>query len=126
LGTPVTWEQISGARVIVECGFKDIKVTPSQGSHFFQNLTTFRVAYFTVNPAAGEGFLDWEWLTSKTSVDGASPNGTAQPGESSLVHHFRFEQPLVVKIDGRHQRGVILKPGATESLPTQGRGSRLS
>ena len=50
LGIPVTWEQISGARVIVESGLKDIKVTPSQGSHFFQNLTSFRVGYFTVNP----------------------------------------------------------------------------
>jgi hypothetical protein len=56
LGIPVTWEQISGARVIVESGLKDIVVTPSQGSHFFQNLTSFRVGYFTVNPEGGKGW----------------------------------------------------------------------
>jgi CheY-like chemotaxis protein len=103
LGIPVTWEQISGARVIVECGLKDIKVTPSQGSHFFQNLTSFRVAYFTVNPALGDGFLDWDWL-------GAQP--AAQEGP--FVRHLTFDQPLVVKINGRVQRGVILKPGVSE------------
>jgi hypothetical protein len=86
--------------VIVECGLKDIKVTPSQGSHFFQNLTSFRVAYFTVNPAAGEGFLDWAWLA-------------AQPArqERQFVRHLAFDKPLVAKINGRQQRGVILKPG---------------
>ena len=55
LGIPVTWEQISGAKVIVESGLKDMRVQPSQGSHFFQNLTSFRVGYFTVNPEARRG-----------------------------------------------------------------------
>ena len=59
LGIPVEWDEISGARVIVEAGFRDFRVTPSQGSHFFQNLTAFQVGYFTVNPDAGEGFVDW-------------------------------------------------------------------
>jgi hypothetical protein len=101
LGIPVTWEQISGARVIVESGLKDIKVTPSQGSHFFQNLTSFRVGYFTVNPEDGEGSLDWEWLA-------------AQPAVKDLDHvrRLHFEKPLLVTIDGKHQRGVIVKPGA--------------
>ena len=101
LGIPVTWEQISGARVIVESGLKDIKVTPSQGSHFFQNLTSFRVGYFTVNPETGEGSLDWDWLEAQPSHQ-----------EAAFVRHLRFSHPLVVKIDGKHQRGVILKPGA--------------
>ena len=57
LGIPVTWEQISGARVIVEAGFEDFKVTPSQGTHFFQNLTSFEVGYFTVNPDVADGFV---------------------------------------------------------------------
>lgn len=99
LGIPVTWEQISGARVIVECGLKDIRVTPSQGSHFFQNLTSFRVAYFTVNPALGEGFLDWDWLSSQPAAQ-----------ERQFVRHLTFERPLLVKIDGKRQRGAILKP----------------
>ncbi len=100
LGIPVTWEQISGARVIVESGLKDIKVTPSQGSHFFQNLTSFRVGYFTVNPESGEGILDWEWLEGQSSMQ-----------EAAFVRHLHFSHPLVIKIDGKHQRGVILKPG---------------
>jgi hypothetical protein len=101
LGIPVTWEQISGARVIVESGLKDIKVTPSQGSHFFQNLTSFRVGYFTVNPEDGEGFLDWEWLA-------------AQPGVKDMgyVRRLHFQSPLLVAINGKRQRGVIVKPGA--------------
>ena len=57
LGIPVTWDQVSGARVIVEAGFRDFRVTPSQGSHFFQNLTAFHIAYFTINPDLGEGHL---------------------------------------------------------------------
>lgn len=99
LGIPATWEQISGARVIVEAGFKDFKVTPSQGTHFFQNLILFQVGYFTVNPEEGEGVLDWDWLST-------------QPAhfESPLVRHLRLPQPLLVKMDGRRQRGVIVKP----------------
>ena len=62
LGIPVEWDEISGARVIVEAGFRDFRVTPSQGSHFFQNLTAFQIGYFTVNPDAGEGSVDWQWL----------------------------------------------------------------
>jgi hypothetical protein len=99
MGIPVTWEQISGARAIVEAGFRDFKVTPSQGSHFFQNLASFQVGYFTVNPDAGDGFVDWEWLA-------------AQPAdaEESCVRHLHFERPLVVKMDGHRNEGVILKP----------------
>lgn len=100
LGVPVTWDQISGARVIVEAGFEDMRVSPSQGSHFFQNLTSFRVGYFTVNPEAGEGFIDWAWLDSELG----------EPG-TRMVRHVHFEDPLVVKINGRRQQGVIMKPG---------------
>lgn len=101
LGIPVTWEQISGARVIVESGFEDMQVSPSQGSHFFQNLTSFRVGYFTVNPELAEGFLDWDWLESRLGVEAAG-----------VVRHLSFAEPLVVKIDGKRQQGVILKPGS--------------
>lgn len=104
LGIPVTWDQISGARVIVEAGFEDVHVSPSQGSHFFQNLTSFRVGYFTVNPEAGEGFIDWAWLDSELGE-----------GETGTVRHLHFSDPLVVKINGRRQQGVITKPGRDES-----------
>ncbi|OFW58858.1 MAG: histidine kinase [Actinobacteria bacterium RBG_16_64_13] len=100
LGIPVTWEQISGARVIVESGLKDIQVAPSQGSHFFQNLTSFRVGYFTVDEAGKEGFLDWEWLAAQPAVQ-----------EGTYVRRLHFPEPLVVAINGKRQRGAILKPG---------------
>jgi CheY-like chemotaxis protein len=100
LGIPVTWDQISGAAVIVESGFKDIDVTPSQGSHFFQNITSFRVGYFTVDTAHKLGFIDWEWLK-------------VQPALQELTHvrHLRFEKSIVAKINGRKNKGVIVKPG---------------
>ena len=111
LGIPVTWEQISGARVIVESGLKDIKVTPSQGSHFFQNLTSFRVGYFTVNPETGDGLLDWDWLAAQPALR-----------ETGYVRHLHSSEPLIVKINGKRQHGVILKPApAQPATPEAGR-----
>lgn len=100
LGIPVTWEQISGARVIVEAGLPDMHVTPSQGSHFFQNLTSFRVGYFTVNPNGGPSFIDWEWLAEQEAVSAGD-----------FVRLLRFPQPLVALMNSRRQQGVIFKPG---------------
>ena len=102
LGIPVTWDQISGARVIVEAGLRDLRVTPSQGSHFFQNLTTFQVGYFTVNPDAGEGFVDWQWLRSQPVVE-----------VEGCVRHLHFEAPLPVVMNGKTSQGMIFKPAVT-------------
>ncbi|HYM77359.1 MAG TPA: PEP/pyruvate-binding domain-containing protein [Candidatus Dormibacteraeota bacterium] len=99
LGIPVEWDEISGARAIVEAGFRDFRVTPSQGSHFFQNLTAFQVGYFTVNPDAGEGSLDWQWLADQPAVE-----------EQGCVRHLQFEQPLRVVMNSRTSQGVICKP----------------
>lgn len=99
LGIPVTWDQVAGARVIVEAGLRDLKVQPSQGSHFFQNLTSFHVGYFTVNPEAGDGFVDWPWLDAQTPLS-----------ENAHVRHLRFVKPLLVKMNGRKGEGVVLKP----------------
>ena len=101
LGIPVTWDQIAGVRVIVEAGFKDVTVTPSQGTHFFQNLTSCSVGYFTVNPEIDQGFVDWEWLAAHAPLT-----------ENGPVRHLRFDQPLVVMMNGKKNRGVIFKPGA--------------
>lgn len=101
LGIPVTWDQIAGASVIVESGFRDLNVTPSQGSHFFQNITSFRVGYFTVNILENTGFIDWEWLNSCPPEE-----------ELSYVKHIRFNYPVSVKINGRLNKGIILKPEA--------------
>jgi hypothetical protein len=110
LGIPVTWDQISGARVIVEAGFEDFQVSPSQGTHFFQNLISNNVGYFTVNPEAGEGFLDWDWLRSREAVFEEGP-----------VRHLRFEHPLVVRMNAKRHEGAIGKPSALEP---QGSGAR--
>jgi len=95
----VEWDEISGARAIVEAGFRDFRVTPSQGSHFFQNLSAFQVGYFTVNPDAGEGSLDWRWLEEQKEVE-----------EQGCVRHLRFEQPISIVMNSRTSQGVILKP----------------
>jgi CheY-like chemotaxis protein len=100
LGIPVAWGQISGARVIVEAGFTDFRVEPSQGSHFFQNLTSFQVGYFTVNEHVNEGFVWWSWLLAQPPVT-----------RKTYTRHLRFDQPVVVKMNGRTQEGVIYRPG---------------
>lgn len=99
LGIPVEWDEISGARTIVEAGFRDFRVTPSQGSHFFQNLTAFQVGYFTVNPDAGEGSIDWEWLAAQSAVE-----------EQECVRHLHFSHPLRVIMNSKKSQGVIFKP----------------
>jgi len=99
LGIPVEWDEISGARVIVEAGFRDFRVTPSQGSHFFQNLTAFQIGYFTVNPDAGEGSVDWHWLSEQPSVE-----------EQGCVRHLHFAEPISVVMNSRTSQGVIFKP----------------
>ena len=101
LGIPVEWDEIAGARVIVEAGFRDFRVTPSQGSHFFQNLTAFQVGYFTVNPDVGEGFVDWQWLGTQDAIE-----------EVGCVRHLRFDAPLLVVMNGKNSRGMLFKPGS--------------
>ncbi|MDZ7371635.1 MAG: histidine kinase [candidate division KSB1 bacterium] len=99
LGIPVTWDQICGARAIVETDFKDMPVSPSQGSHFFHNLTSFSVGYFSINGRDALGKIDWEWLNSQ------------QPAlQLNTVKLLRFDSPLTIKINGRENRGYILKP----------------
>lgn len=99
LGIPVSWDQISGAVTIVESGFKNFDVTPSQGSHFFQNITSFRIGYFTVGTTIKQGFIDWDWLRGQPAIE-----------EKNFTRLLRFDHPVMVKINGHQNRGVILKP----------------
>ncbi len=99
LGIPVRWSDISGARVIVEAGFRDFRVTPSQGTHFFQNLTSLNIGYFTVNEDSGEGFVDWDFLAGQPAVEEIGP-----------VRHLRFDAPVVATMNGGTQHGIIRKP----------------
>ena len=99
LGIPVKWPHISAARVIVEAGLKNYHVDPSQGTHFFQNLTSFGVGYFTINTYTGDGVLQKEVLDRMPAVD-----------ETEHVRHVRFDRPLRIMMDGKKQHGVVLLP----------------
>ena len=83
----------------MESGFKDFEVEPSQGSHFFQNITSFRVGYFTVDASNKIGFIDWDWLLSQPAVE-----------ELEFTKHLHFETPLSVRINGHKNKGIIIKP----------------
>lgn len=99
LGVPVKWPHISNARVIVECGLENYRVDPSQGTHFFQNLTSFGVGYFTINPFKGDGWFDEAFLNTQPAVE-----------ETDFLRHVRFERPIVIKMDGKRSLGVVMKP----------------
>ncbi|MCD8260713.1 MAG: phosphoenolpyruvate synthase [Bacteroides sp.] len=103
LGIPVKWPHISAARVIVEAGLTQYRIDPSQGTHFFQNLTSFGVGYFTINAFINEGIYDQEFLNRQPAVE-----------ETTFIRYVRFEQPLIVKMDGKKKLGVVLMPGATQ------------
>ena len=99
LGVPVKWAQISGARVIVESALPGYRIEPSQGTHFFQNLTSFGVGYFTIDMNHGDGFIDTEYLDSLPAVY-----------DSEAVRIVEFPEPLPVAINGKKSRGIVQKP----------------
>lgn len=99
LGIPVKWPHISNARVIVECGLENYRVDPSQGTHFFQNLTSFGVGYFTINPFKGDGWFDEEFLNAQPAVE-----------ETEYLRHVHLKRPIVIKMDGKRSLGVVMKP----------------
>ena len=99
LGIPVKWPHISAARVIVEAGLTNYRVDPSQGTHFFQNLTSFGVGYFTINAYMNDGLYSQEFLDAQPAVE-----------ETQFLRHVRFEHPIVVKMDGKKKLGVVMMP----------------
>ena len=99
LGVPVKWPAISAARLIVEAGLTNYRVDPSQGTHFFQNLTSFGVGYFTINDYIGDGLYNRAALDVLPAVQ-----------ETAHVRHVRFASPLSLKIDGRKKLGFLLLP----------------
>ena len=98
LGIPVKWPHISAARVIVEVTLKNYRVDPSQGTHFFQNLTSFGVGYFTVDENRGDGFFGKSELDAMPSVM-----------ETEHVRVVRFARPLKIMMDGKRQEGAVLR-----------------
>jgi len=99
LGIPAKWTQLSAARVIIEAGLENYRIDPSQGTHFFQNITSFRIGYFTINPYIQDGFLDLDFLDSIPAVI-----------ENEFLRQVHFENSLRVEVDGKSNKGVIYKP----------------
>ena len=99
LGIPVKWPNISAARLIVESSLSNYRIEPSQGTHFFQNLTSFGVGYFTINPSSADGIYDIDYLNSLDAFY-----------ESEFVRIVKFEHPLAIGINGLKGVGVVAKP----------------
>ncbi|MDE6811864.1 MAG: PEP/pyruvate-binding domain-containing protein, partial [Muribaculaceae bacterium] len=100
LGIPVKWAQITGARLIVESALPGYRIEPSQGTHFFQNLTSFGVGYFTIDQPGNQGMIDMEWLDSQPAVY-----------ESDAIRIVEVPEPLPIAINGRKSKGIVMKPG---------------
>ncbi|MBD5212562.1 MAG: phosphoenolpyruvate synthase [Bacteroidales bacterium] len=99
LGIPVKWPQIAGARLIVEAALPGYRIEPSQGTHFFQNLTSFGVGYFTIDQENGHGFCNYEFL-----------DDTPAEYESDALRIVRYNDPLMIAINGRKSAGIVAKP----------------
>ena len=105
LGIPVKWPHISSARLIVESSLKNYRIEPSQGTHFFQNLTSFGVGYFTIDPSSNDGIYDVDFL-----------NGCDAVYESDFIRIVKFPAPLTIGINGRKGSGVVVKPEVNTSI----------
>ncbi|WP_108823479.1 PEP/pyruvate-binding domain-containing protein [Dysgonomonas sp. Marseille-P4361] len=100
LGIPVKWPQISNARILVELALDNYKIEPSQGTHFFQNLTSFGVGYFSINPyLENDGIFNEDFLNEQPAIY-----------ESEFIRHVHFSSPMIIKINGKKNIGSILKP----------------
>ena len=103
LGIPVKWPHISSARLIVESALDNYRIEPSQGTHFFQNLTSFGVGYFTVNTFADDGYYDESYLNELPAVY-----------ESEPLRIVKFDVPVLIEINGRKGKGLVTKPGVEQ------------
>ena len=99
LGIPVNWEQISHAKTIVEIGIDELNPEPSFGSHFFQNVTSLRIGYFTLQHIDKGGKIDIDWLNSQPVKQA-----------TKFIRWILLDNPLHIHIDGSTGEGVILKP----------------
>jgi len=108
LGIPVIWPQISAAKIIVEAGLHDFRIDPSQGTHFFQNLTSFKVGYLTINPFINDGYFDLDYL-----------NALEPEYENEYLRHICFKKPLTIVIEGKKNRAAIFKEGFVNERPKE-------
>ena len=103
LGVPVKWEEITNAKTIVEVGLESLNPDPSFGSHFFQNITSLRIAYFTISKKYHKKYIDWDWLKDKKTIE-----------KTNFVKVVKLRHPLYINIDGINGEGIILKNKPTE------------
>ena len=96
LGIPVSWHDISEVGAMIETRTENFKADPSQGSHFFQNITSLGISYLTISEK-GDDFINWKWLQSQPTVK-----------QTTYLHHVELEKPLTIKIDGKKSRAVIV------------------
>jgi len=108
LGIPVIWPQISAAKIIVEAGLHDFRIDPSQGTHFFQNLTSFKVGYLTINPFINDGYFDLDYL-----------NAQKAEYEDEYLRHISFKKPLTIVIEGKKNKAAIFKEGFVNERPKE-------
>ncbi|KAA6311110.1 hypothetical protein EZS27_037703, partial [termite gut metagenome] len=99
LGIPVKWPHISAARIIVEAGLTNYRVDPSQGTHFFQNLTSFGVGYFTINAYMNDGIYNQAFLDTQPAME-----------ETKYLRHVHFDSPVMIKMDGKKKQGIVTLP----------------
>jgi len=99
LGIPVEWTQISQAKIIIESNVGNFRVDPSQGSHFFHNITSLRLGYFHIPGETQENSINWKWLKEQKVYR-----------ETKYIKHLRFSSPFEIKVDGRSSKGIILRP----------------
>ncbi|KAA6319877.1 hypothetical protein EZS27_030279, partial [termite gut metagenome] len=99
LGIPVKWPHISAARIIVEAGLTNYRVEPSQGTHFFQNLTSFGVGYFTINAYMNDGIYNQAFLDTQPAME-----------ETKYLRHVHFDSPVMIKMDGKKKQGIVTLP----------------
>ena len=100
LGIPVEWEHISNARAMVEASLEDFRIDPSHGTHFFHNITSLGIMYFSIPYGTGKAPIDWDWLTSQIPE-----------GKKEHVIHIRLDKELCIKVDGRSGQGVVGEGG---------------
>jgi hypothetical protein len=108
LGIPVAWNYISNARSIVELGLPDLYVDPSFGSHFFQNITSLGISYFTIPPATLKASMNQAWFSSKEPVE-----------KTQYLKHYNFDDPFIIQVDGIKGKGSIWRPGSTDLSNTE-------
>ena len=105
LGIPVTWSEISGVGAMVETRAEEVNADPSQGSHFFHNITSLGISYLNL-VENGKDFIDWRWLETLPVAEA-----------TEHLKHVNLERTITIKIDGKTSRAVLMKPAAPESEP---------